>query len=86
MNIYKYLRIFSLLGMLLLASVLTAQEKQEITSADYTNTQVEMADEMRSNGKIYVVVAVIVSIFAGLITYTVIIDRKISKLEKEVKD
>ena len=72
--------------MMMFSSVLMAQEKQEISTADYENTQVEMADDMRSNGKIYVVVAVIVSIFAGLITYTLIIDRKISKLEKEVKD
>ena len=43
---------------------------------------VEMADEMRSNGKIYVVIAVILTILAGLILYVVRLDRKISKLEK----
>lgn len=42
----------------------------------------EMADTMRSNGKIYVVVAVILTIFIGIIIYLVRIDRKISKLEK----
>jgi hypothetical protein len=41
-----------------------------------------MADAMRDNGKIYVVVAVIVTIFAGIILYLVRLDRKISKLEK----
>ena len=45
--------------------------------------KVEMADTMRSNGKIYVVVAVIVTIFAGIIIYLVRLDRKITKLEKE---
>jgi hypothetical protein len=44
---------------------------------------VEMADEMRSNGKIYVVVAVILTIFAGIILYLVRLDRKITKLEKQ---
>ena len=44
--------------------------------------KVEMADTMRSNGKIYVVVAIILTIFAGLIIYLVRLDRKISKLEK----
>jgi multisubunit Na+/H+ antiporter MnhB subunit len=45
--------------------------------------QVEMADTMRSNGKIYVVVAVILTIFAGIILYLVRLDRKITKLEKQ---
>lgn len=45
-------------------------------------TTPEMADVMRSNGKIYVVVLVLATIFAGIIAYLVILDRKISKLEK----
>jgi CcmD family protein len=44
--------------------------------------KVNMADTMRSNGKIYVVVAVIVAIFAGIIIYLVRLDRKLTKLEK----
>lgn len=44
-----------------------------------------MADEMRSNGKIYVVVAVLTTIFIGIIIYLIRLDRKISKLEKETK-
>lgn len=43
---------------------------------------VSMADEMRSNGKIYVVVAVILTIFAGIVLYLIRLDRKISRLEK----
>lgn len=38
---------------------------------------------MRSNGRIYVVVAVLVTILLGLILYLVRLDRKMSKLEKE---
>ena len=45
--------------------------------------KVEMADSMRADGKIYVVVAVILTILAGLILYVARVDRKISKLEKE---
>ncbi len=45
--------------------------------------QTEMADSMRSNGKIYVVVAVLATIFAGIFTYLIILDRKISRIEKE---
>lgn len=43
----------------------------------------EMADLMRSNGKIYVVIAVMLTILLGLILYLVRIDRKITRLEKE---
>lgn len=39
-------------------------------------------DFMRSNGKIYVVVAVVVTIVAGLFIYLLNLDRKISKMEK----
>jgi hypothetical protein len=39
-------------------------------------------DIMRSNGKIYVVVAVVVTIVVGLIIYLWSLDRKIGKMEK----
>ena len=45
------------------------------------STAVPMADELRRNGKIYVVVAVILTIFIGIILYLIRLDRKISKLE-----
>ena len=51
--------------------------------ASAQNNGVEMADTFRSNGKIYVVVAVILTIFAGIILYLVRLDRKISRLEKQ---
>ena len=44
---------------------------------------VQMAETMRSNGKIYVVVAVILTILAGLVLYIIRLDKKISRLEKE---
>lgn len=52
---------------------------QPLTQAQ---SEVEMADVMRADGKIYVVVAVLLIIFLGLIGYLIHLDRKISKLEK----
>ena len=72
-----------LLLLLKVSTLAIGQDKIKIKEEDYNNQQVEMADGMRASGKIYVVVAAIVSIFAGLVVYTVIIDRKITKLEKE---
>lgn len=46
-------------------------------------TEVEMADVMRSNGKIYIVVAVCLTILIGLFAYVWRVDKKISKLERE---
>ncbi|HVV02844.1 MAG TPA: hypothetical protein VHC96_01420 [Puia sp.] len=46
---------------------------------------VEMADQLRANGKIYVVVAVLIVILLGLILYVVRLDRKITRLEKDTR-
>lgn len=46
---------------------------------------VEMADTMRSEGKIYVVVAVAFISLAILSFYMIRIERKVTKLEKEMK-
>lgn len=56
------------------------------SSAAAQTEQPEMADVMRSNGKIYVVVAVCLIILFGLIGYVIRIDRKLSKLEKQSLD
>ena len=45
--------------------------------------KVEMADGFRRNGKIYVVIAVILTIFGGIILYLIRLDRKISRIEKD---
>lgn len=65
-------KLIALLVLLVHATVLMAQGQGT-----------EMADVMRSNGRIYVVVAVVVTILVGLILYLVRLDRKITKLEKE---
>ena len=46
------------------------------------DSSIEMADLMRESGKIYVVVGVVVIIFAVLFIYLISLDRKISKIEK----
>lgn len=46
----------------------------------------EDTDFMRSMGKMYVVVAVIVAIFIGIVIYLISLDRKISKLENQIID
>ena len=45
----------------------------------------EMADAFRSEGKIYVVVAIILIVLAGLIIYLFVLDRKLNKLEQMIK-
>lgn len=63
-----------------------SQDKIEITSEDYQNSGVEMADVMRSEGKIYVLVGIIGIVLAGILVYVVHTDRKITKLEEQFKD
>ena len=46
-------------------------------------TEPAMADVMRSNGKIYVVVAVLMVIFIGIVVYLFRIERKMDRMEKE---
>jgi EamA domain-containing membrane protein RarD len=65
-------KILLTLMMMLNTSFLFAQEKE-----------VEMAGVMRSNGKIYIVVAVCLTILVGLFIYVWNVDRKIGKIEKE---
>lgn len=45
----------------------------------------EMADAMRANGKIYVVMVVCLIILIGLFMYVYRVDRKITRLEKETR-
>ena len=60
----------------LMLAMLTAIAHAQTTDAD-------TAGVMRSNGKIYVVVAIVVTILLGLFFYVFSLDRKISKLEKK---
>jgi bacteriorhodopsin len=46
---------------------------------------VEMADIMRQDGKIWVVVGVILIVFTGIILFLISLDKKVTKLEKNNK-
>ncbi len=61
-----------------------AQDKIEIDEGDYANEQVEMADAFRADGKIYVVVAVVLVILLGLLFYVYLVDRKVTRIENEL--
>lgn len=47
---------------------------------------VEMADVMRSNGKIYVVITVLGIVLSVLLVYLFFIDSKVKKLEEKMKN
>lgn len=46
----------------------------------------EMADTFRAEGKIYVVVAIILIVLTGLIAYLFLLDRKINRLERRIEE
>ena len=56
-----------------------------IASLTANAQEVAMADQFREDGKIYVVVAVVLIILIGLLSYVFLLDKKISKLEKYVQ-
>ncbi|TXH24875.1 MAG: CcmD family protein [Cyclobacteriaceae bacterium] len=64
----------TLVYLLLLMLSVTAVQAQDF----------EMADVMRSNGQIYVVVAIILIVLAGLFTFLFMLERKIKRLENKV--
>ena len=49
------------------------------------NSDIEMADTMRSNGKIFVVIGVIGIILVGILIFLLLIDKKVRILEKNSK-
>ncbi len=51
----------------------------------FAQEPVEMADHLRASGKIYVVVAVLLTILIGILLLLILIDRKVSNLEKKLK-
>jgi CcmD family protein len=55
------------------------------TLSTFAQYDVEMATGLRSEGKIYVVVLVMLVIFLGLAFFLFLLDRRISKLEKKNK-
>jgi len=68
----------SLPGLVLMALSLSANAQEK--------SEVPMADGLRAEGKIYVVVAIILIVLAGLIVYLFMMDRKVKKLEDLLAD
>jgi protein-S-isoprenylcysteine O-methyltransferase Ste14 len=57
-----------------------------LTGSSVIAQNAEMADEMRANGKIYVVVAIILVVLAGLILYLFLQDKKLNELERLIRE
>jgi hypothetical protein len=85
MLLIKLRKYLCIAGFLLLSLQAMAQDKIPITEGDYNNQEVEMADRLRDDGKIYVVVSVISILLAGILIYAITIDRKLGRLEKELE-
>jgi CcmD family protein len=62
-----------------------SSQKMEVSESDYSNTKVEMADTFRKEGKIYTVVAIVGTVMAGIFVYAFFIDRRLTRLEKELE-
>ena len=69
-------------ALLLLALVLPLLQ----AAAQAPGSRPEMAEALRQSGKIYVVVAVIAVVLTGLLLFLISLDRKLSRLEKEVAE
>ena len=54
-----------------------------LSSSLMAGETIDMADTFRAEGKIYVVVAILSIVFAGIVMYLIRLDRKLSRLEKE---
>lgn len=76
MNKLNYI-LFSLLSFFFVFSA----SAQKVATGGVTRSE-DPTDFMRSNGKVYVVVAVIVIILSGLFIYLYNLDKKISAIEK----
>lgn len=85
MLLRKLRKYLCITGFLLFSLQAVSQDKTPITEEDYNNQEVAMADRLRAEGKIYVVVSVIGILLAGILIYTISIDRKLGRLEKELE-
>jgi uncharacterized membrane protein len=56
------------------------------SSVALAQQEVEMADTMRANGKIYVLVSIILVVLSGILIYLITIDRKVSHMEKRLPE
>lgn len=57
----------------------------EFSSTTAASSSPEMADVMRRDGKIYIVVAVLVTLLLGVLLYLIHLDKKVARLERELR-
>ena len=55
-------------------------------TTSFAQQDVPMADSLRSEGKIYVVVIMILIVLVGLIIYLLLMDKQVKKLEKMLSE
>lgn len=57
-----------------------------VSNAQETMAEPSMADTFRSEGKIYVVIAVMATVFLAVLVYLIMIERRLKKLEEDIKN
>lgn len=57
-----------------------------LIGTQFAQAQVEMADDFRGEGKIYVVIAIILVILAGFFFLLFKLDKRTKRLEEEISE
>lgn len=68
------------------AQTAPAADETVMVEANSAASDVEMADQLRRDGKIYIVVGCVLVVLAGVLFYLVSIDRKVGRLEKQFRN
>ena len=89
MKMLKPWMFFIVFALTLMGATLAQAQTPDATASTVTveanagNQNIEMADKLRSDGKIYVVVACVLVVLIGMIIYLISIDKKVGQLEKQ---
>ncbi|MBK9732594.1 MAG: hypothetical protein IPO83_15175 [Chitinophagaceae bacterium] len=57
-----------------------------LLQAQGTGLDEQAGNFLRESGKLYVVITILVTIFAGIVIFLIFQERRISQLEKKIKD
>ncbi|MEP7127616.1 MAG: CcmD family protein [Chitinophagales bacterium] len=57
-----------------------------LLAAQDTSLDEQAGNFLRESGKLYVVITILVTIFAGIVIFLIFQERRISQLEKKIKD
>lgn len=85
MKMLKPWMFFIFFTFILTGATITQAQTPSAATTEQTaaNTDIEMADLLRQDGKIYVVVACVLVVLIGMIIYLISIDKKVGQLEKQ---